>query len=347
MSILSSLVFSCTYKCPIKCKFCGAECGPEQTDRLSLSEMTELIDTVYSYGKLELVVFTGGEPFLLGRDLKAAVQYCSDKGVSTRIVTNAYWARDLDKALRSIRSLKEAGLTEINLSCDDYHQEFIPLERIKHANEACIELDIPCLIGHKVMKDHTLTLEYLEKFLGHKLTIFDPSKPNPKNNLVSTGYTVPVAENMHKIPDEEILYPPSCDSWKSPCKTILQRIVVTPRKELSICCGMIRRNVEEVIFGNLEESSIEELILKAHNDLIVNWLALEGPYGIMRFILEKRPDIKFREQYVNICHLCSEILTRRECRSVLATYAHEKAAEIAMEKGLYDFMRKKEFRDSA
>ncbi|MFH2092399.1 MAG: radical SAM protein [Pseudomonadota bacterium] len=343
MSMLSSIVFSCTDQCPIQCKYCGAECGPDQKDRLSLDDMISVIDKLYEYGKLHMVVFTGGEPTLLGNDLIAAIQYCSQKNLWTRIVTNAFWAHTAEKAKTILQSFKDAGLSEINLSCDDYHQEFIPLDRIKYANDACTELGIPCLIGHKIMKDHKLSVEYLENYLGHPLTLFDPGSDNPKNNIISSGYTVPVEKNMHQIPDEDILYPKAEHLWKGPCKSLLQRVIITPRKELSICCGMIRRNVEEIVFKSLDHCSLEELIVTAHQDLIVNWLALEGPYGIMKFILKKDPDIVFRKQYVNICHLCSEIFTREDCRNVLLSHAAEKVTEIYLERSLYDYIRTENF----
>ncbi len=322
MSMLSSIVFSCTDQCPIQCRYCGAECSPAQTDRLSLEDMKSIIDTVCSYGKLEMVVFTGGEPTLLGKDLISAIEYCSEKKLWTRIVSNAFWAHTPEKAEDVLRSFLNAGLSEINLSCDDYHQEFIPLDRIKFANDACIKLGIPCLIGHKKMKDCKIDIQYLENYLGHSLTLFEPGKKNPNNNIISTGYTVPVEKNMHKIPDQDILYPDEDHHWKGPCSSLLQRVIITPRKELSICCGMIRRNVEEIVFKSLQDRSLEELIVTAHQDLIVNWLALEGPYGIMKFIRQKVSNILFRKQYVNICHLCSEIFTRKDCRDVLLLKAY-------------------------
>ncbi|MFW6437467.1 MAG: radical SAM protein, partial [Armatimonadota bacterium] len=157
--MLDTLVLSVTYRCPIKCRYCGAECGPEQTDELSLDEMIELVEHVRSYGQLELVVFTGGEPFLLGDDLRAVVEYCTGLDLKTRIVTNAYWAVTPERAREIVESYVDAGLSEINLSADDYHQEFLPVERIRFANEASSEAGLPCLIGHKVMQGCKLTIE--------------------------------------------------------------------------------------------------------------------------------------------------------------------------------------------
>jgi hypothetical protein len=102
---------------------------------------------------------------------------------------------------------------------------------------------------------------------------------------------------------------------------------------------MIPRSVPEIFFGTLDDYSLEELIVTAHRNLIVNWLALEGPYGLMRFILSKDPNIPFRKRYVNICHLCAEILTRKDCRAILAKYGYEKVSEIYMERCLYEYVR--------
>lgn len=338
--MLDHLVLSVTAKCPASCKWCGAESGPRETARMSRSDMLWLIDHVHGYGQLASVVFTGGEPVLLGDDLLAAIAHCKATGLWTRVVSNAFWARTPRRATNMVRKLMDAGLSEINLSCDDFHQEFIPLENVKYANAACAELGLPCLLGHKVMKGGALTLEKLEQSLGVPLARFQAGAENPKNNLVSSGYAVPVASSdMENIPDEELLYPDCDDHWRGPCSSILQRIIVTPDKKLHICCGMISRAVPEICFGPLGAKSLDELIVEAHRDLIVNWLALEGPSGLMHFIRERAPEIRFRPRYVNICHLCGEILTRPDCRAVIEAHGHEKATALGMEREFYDLLR--------
>jgi hypothetical protein len=236
---------------------------------------------------------------------------------------------------------KAAGLTEINISCDDYHQEFIPLERVKYAHDACKDIGLTVLLGHKVMKDCKITIEYLNEFFGTKLHIFDPIKKDKDSEVVMTGYTVPVSIDMHLIPDEQIEYPPPSERcWQMPCRSVLTRTIITPQKELAICCGMIpTKRVKDIVFGDLNSYSLEELIIRAQSDLLVNWLALEGPCGIMRFIKKKAPKIKFRRQYVSICHLCCELLSRSDCREVLHEHAHEKLTSLWMKRTLYDWFR--------
>ncbi len=345
--MLDHLVLSVTAKCPAACKWCGAESGPRESARLSRDDMLGLIDEVYAYGRLCSVVFTGGEPLLLGNDLYAAISHCKAKGLWTRVVSNAYWAKTPAKATQIVARLMEAGLCEINFSCDDFHQEFVPLQNIRYANDACTSAGLPCLLGHKVMKGCALTVERVEEALGRPLSRFMQGRPNPKNDLISSGFTVPVqSSGMEDIADDELLFPeetPGDEHWKKPCSSIMQRVVVMPSKMLNICCGMISRAVPEIAYGPLGEKSLEECIIEAHENLIVNWLALEGPFGLMRFIQERAPEVQFRPRYVNVCHLCSEILTRRECREVLEKHGHEMALAVGLERGLYDLIREPAF----
>ncbi len=67
--MLQTIVLSVTYKCPIKCKYCGVNAGPHRNEKMSLQMIKRLIDEAYSLGTVEVVVFTGGEPFLLGEDI--------------------------------------------------------------------------------------------------------------------------------------------------------------------------------------------------------------------------------------------------------------------------------------
>ena len=187
--------------------------------------MKEIVDKVLGFGLLELVIFTGGEPFLFRDDLLTGVKYCSELGLKTRIVTNAFWAHSANEARTMVSRCIEAGLSEINISCDDYHQQFIPIANVKYANDACRELGLPALIGHKYVKGGKLTLELLEKLLGHQLVLFQPEKENPPNDIVITGYNVPIASDMDLIPDAEILYPENDVSWQTPCHQVLQQVI--------------------------------------------------------------------------------------------------------------------------
>ena len=226
--------------------------------------------------------------FCLGEDLYTAVEYTAFKGFSSRIVTNAYWATSLERATEILERMQAIGLTEINFSCDDFHQEYIPLECIKWANSAAEKVGMPALLAVKGFRNSKINIEYLENFFGVSLSLFRKGRDNPKNNVANFGVTVPVGWESDKVDNASLLYPPNMNSWKNPCTSVLERIVITPTGDFSICCGIGSDEFPESTLGNIHSQSIIELLAQANDDLIVNWLALEGPYGIMRFIQQDR-----------------------------------------------------------
>jgi len=305
--------------------------------------MKDAIDEALALGHLIAVVFTGGEPLLKKREIKEVIQHAHQHQLWTRIVTNAFWATTAKTALRVLRELKDAGLSEINLSCDDLHQEHLPMSRVRNAYHAARELDMPILIAHKKVKNAKITPETICDYFGVQLAEFKEGEINQRTDLYSTSLTIPVGHGAKTLNHEDyIVYPSSWTACSGPCSGILSSVIISPNKDVRICCGMIDQRVPELTVGNLAKQSLAEIVYEGNTDLIANWLALEGPYGIMRFVQEKAPEIPFGEQYVNICHLCNDIFTRGEVRNVLAKYAHEKIGSIALQRGMLEAVRFKD-----
>ena len=142
-----------TYQCPIRCRYCGVNGGPYHTGRMP-DFIRRMIDQAKALTIVQLVVFTGGEPFLLGEDLYTSSSLLT--WVFTRVVTNAYWATSFVCVCEVIERLKRLGLTELNYSCDDFHQEFIP--RSGSAGPTTpLHVGVPVLIAAKGLKRSTIT----------------------------------------------------------------------------------------------------------------------------------------------------------------------------------------------
>jgi hypothetical protein len=343
--MLSRLVFSVTYDCPISCKYCVTESGPWHGPSLDAGFMIRVIDEARELGRLASVVFTGGEALLKLEAVTQTLRHVKKHRLWSRIVTNSFWANSPDGALRFLADLKQEGLCEVNLSCDDLHQEHIPLENVRNAYRASRELDLPVLIAHKKVKHGTITPESIADFFGAPLTEFREGSDNARTDLYSSSLTVPVGYLADRLnPDDYIIYPGNASAWSSPCGGILSSIIISPSKKVRICCGMIEQRVPELTLGDLETHSLAEIISQGNADLITNWLALEGPYGIMRFVQQKAPEVRFRDSYVNHCHLCNDLFTRDEVRSTLAMHAHEKSEAITLQRGVLEAVR---FRDAA
>ncbi len=145
-----------------------------------------------------------------------------------------------------------------------------------------------------------------------------------------------------EIPDEELVFAGE-EATDRACSTVLQRIVITPAGGLSIRCGIGSEDFPESVVGNLHESSLVELLRRANEDLFVNWLALEGPQGIRTYLEQYFPSIRFREHYVNICHLCHDIFTRSDIRGALAEAARMKALSLSLNRAWLEAHRSELF----
>ena len=340
--MLSRLVFSVTYDCPVTCKYCVTKSGQHNGPYLSAEFMISAIKETAAFGLLRGVVFTGGEPLLKRKEVEKVVRFAASKKLWSRIVTNAYWATTRKRAKNTLLPLKEAGLSEINFSCDDLHQENIPIKCIANAFWAARDLQIPTLIAHKSVKNEKISIEFLSQYLGVDLQEFKPGRVNSHFDIYSSAYTVPIGFGTEWLKEEDYIIFPNRQSFRNPCSAVFNCLVVSPTRQIKLCCGMIDQEVPELSFGRWGDIPLEQLIYDANTDLIANWLALEGPYGIMRFIREKTPQNPFRHQYVNHCHLCNDIFTRNENRYVLLDYAQEKAQELSLRRGLLEAIRFKD-----
>jgi hypothetical protein len=339
--MINKLVFSVTHDCPISCKYCVTRSGPKNGPYLDAGFMKSTITAVTELTPLISVIFTGGEPLLKMDEVEETIRFAHTHGLWTRVVTNAFWAKTPESAAQYLGRLVQAGLSEINFSCDDLHQEHIPLQNIHHAFWAAKKAGLPALIAHKKVASGKITPESLSAFLGVELKEFkEYEKCQEGPDLYSTSLTVPVGHGTETLDEKDfIIYPENPYVWSYPCNGVLNGLIISPDRQISLCCGMMEQTVPELHLGAWDNSRVAELIEECNSDLIANWLALEGPYGMMKVIREKDPSITFRNHYVNHCHLCNEILTRPDTRAVLMQCAGEKAGELSLRRGLLEALR--------
>src|SRR5579862_6953917 len=109
----SVLTILASYRCTAACEHCCFDSNPHITERLELPKIRAFIEQAVRSSPIELVVFSGGECFMLGDDLNQAISYCRSLGLRTRCVTNGYWAKSLKGGRRRLTGLKGAGLKEL------------------------------------------------------------------------------------------------------------------------------------------------------------------------------------------------------------------------------------------
>ncbi|BCU08383.1 radical SAM/SPASM domain-containing protein [Allochromatium tepidum] len=139
----NALVFKPTRACPARCDFC---CDPREAsrERLRRTEMLALLERLTEAvpGLIRTVGFTGGEPFLVFADVQAVLERAAESGLGGAVVSSSHWAKSAAEARQRLSALAQAGLQRYSTSCDPEHLRFVPLERIRHAVTAALDLGL-------------------------------------------------------------------------------------------------------------------------------------------------------------------------------------------------------------
>lgn len=323
----NELVLSTTNRCTAHCRDCPVVPSDYPLRRMTLDEMKTVVDKVRALGSLHWVTFTGGESFLLGVELASAIQYVSSHGVCSRVVTNAYWATNPQRTSRWLAKLQESGLTEMQVSCDDYHQEYVPLANIRRVNDAAADLGIPLLIVHRSRPGGIITVPFLSDYLGVSLREWQAGGPNPPNHVITTVPNIPIRDGFRQARGvaSRAYADARADGWQGPCGGVLQSIVVFPDLSVRICCGIAISGIPELTIGNIAESDLSTILERGFRDFVANWLALEGPSSMLEFVTAQMPDHTLPDRYVDPCHVCNTLLTREDTRAVLLAHAAQAA----------------------
>jgi hypothetical protein len=120
--------------CPAACRHCYVSSGPGGRTWMSVEDAEGHFAALARLGVAgQAVHVTGGEPFgdferLL--EIVRAARRAGLQGVGY-VETCGHWAVSDDVARGRLAVLAEAGMQQISISADPYHQEFVPPERVR------------------------------------------------------------------------------------------------------------------------------------------------------------------------------------------------------------------------
>lgn len=77
--------------------------------------------------------FGGGEPFFRYRHLIGCLEVARQEGMLPlgKLETNAFWCKSDDLVRRRLGEIALFGVETLLVSCDAFHQEFVPIERVR------------------------------------------------------------------------------------------------------------------------------------------------------------------------------------------------------------------------
>jgi len=304
----NSLTIITTYSCTSACKNCCFACSPKRKERLSIGDMKKVIsEAISSFPSIRIIIFTGGEPFLLRDELLDAIGYASGLGRCTRVVSNAYWAYRYKQAYSLLKELKKRGLNEINYSTGDEHQEFVPYDNIVYACRAALDLSFSVAVNIEAHENKKFKMETLSndvRLLKYR---------NNPSFLISNGLWIAYDEEAKKKSKMcDTVNMCSRNKEEVGCDTLFNNIAVSPIKQLFSCCGFFAPRTPLLQFGKLGEGDISTNYNRQFDDLLKIWLFTSGPHNIARFINQYKSGEKIDCYKKHPCSVCEQIYANIE-----------------------------------
>lgn len=333
-----SITVLTTDRCTAECRHCCMNSSPSRDHQLTYDQIASALGQLFENYRIGVVVFAGGEPTLIGEDLYRSIKFCKDHGVLSRVVTNSYWATSPEAALAKCRELRAAGLDEINLSMDDYHEPYISLEKVKNAYRAALQVDFSAVvIANSCGPQSVLSPEFLEREFGmddgemqRRFDVDGRSTSRTKDVdgrviLMSNGNVQRLGRGAEFISDEECA-PDALDRHIDEvggCPHAVRSLALSPGNHLVSCCGFELHGNPILDFGDMSKESLKTLVDKADDDLIVNMIAMVGPPKLKELLeqLAEPGEIRFpKTRYQSYCEVCNDLVGIERNRAALYKY---------------------------
>ncbi|PWU18825.1 MAG: hypothetical protein C5B50_08125 [Verrucomicrobia bacterium] len=288
-----------THRCTAACDHCCFSCSPTVLDHIPIPNLYRYIREATEIPSIKVVVFTGGECFLLGKELDNLMKSASEFGFYTRFVSNGYWATSPEIARRRIEKLVSCGLTEANFSTGDQHAAYVKPEYVRNGAVACADMGLTTVVTVELFRESTFPFE---EFI---------SEPRFKAHLESGMLALKLAPWM-KFKGKGPLsftnkYMEFVEQARSPdngCYTSLKVLAISPRQQLFACCGLPVEDIEEMHLGSLLSASIKQVLSRTPDDFVKIWVHLHGPDAVIRYAQKFDPTIPFPKNAAHICDAC-------------------------------------------
>jgi hypothetical protein len=252
---------------------------------MSWHQIAEILRQGKDLGTVEWIYFEGGEPFLYYPILLKGVKEASQLGFKVGLVTNSYWATEVEDAREWLQPMAE-HIRDLSISNDLYHWSEPQTQMVENARLAAEDLDIPIgfiSVAQPEAVDKPSALGQLPA--GDSKVMY---RGRAAKKLATRAHLTPWAQ-FTTCPYEDLEEP--------------GRVHIDPFGYLHICQG--------IVLGNLFDEPLN-LICKSYNPKnhpITGPLLDGGPAALVN-----QNNLPHQEKYADACHLCYD--ARQKMRAI-------------------------------
>lgn len=288
---MKNLSINISAKCNAECKHCCFSCSPYKEERLSDNEIWDIVNYGILNDEIKEIAITGGEPFLYENLVCDIIKKVSNSGKIATCITNGFWGASKKIAREKLKKLCDIGLRVLTISCDDFHNEYVPIEFINNILMASFNLPIKISINMTVTKDrdgNNILDKLKDNLLGVPITRFSAGPVGKAKNLDKNSlyYKIDINDNI-KCSEPSSGMVVHHDGYVYPC-----------------CSPMIFETI--LRFGSVRDYSLNELENKFQSNILIYIIKKEGLSWFVEKCKLKGIDI-FKEKYISSCHLCYDL----------------------------------------
>jgi MoaA/NifB/PqqE/SkfB family radical SAM enzyme len=244
---------------------------------MSTQDIRTIVEQAKDHDAVEWIYFEGGEPFLYYPVLVKGVEEVVKAGFKVGIVTNAYWAENVEDAVDWLQPFSGV-VGDLSVSSDLFHYDEEQSRQVENARKAAKKLNIPIgVISIAQPESENAEAASGQLPLGGSAVMY---RGRAAQKLIGKATGHPW-EDFDECPYEDLENP--------------GRVHIDPAGELHICQG--------ITIGNLNRTPLNDICENFDVDShpILQALIAGGPAELTR-----RYASGTQAEYVDACHLCYE-----------------------------------------
>lgn len=314
-----------TWQCNAACADCGTQSSPHVRTKLSTNQVVGAIETAAAEG-FSLVVFTGGEATLAPRELRAGLKRANSLGLTTRIVTNGWWAKSNELAAIQVGALVDDGLDEINFSTGDEHVRFVPLERVLMGIRAAIDRKLAPVLMIELRTDAEITEKSIRDSDSFRTLLHGVAE---QLKIVESPWMPLEHERIGHYPEGSMASAHNLGR-KTGCDSLFETHTVQANGKIGICCGLGMRTVAQLQFDHIDTlASFNDIAHRAEVDLVKLLIKQIGPERLLARLAKSNPEIQWQERYAHKCQACLRVFDDPMVMDAIKQNEQALTAEVA------------------
>jgi hypothetical protein len=313
----NALVVERTSRCNARCSICYQGSSPEGKEqkgdhapRGGQDLAPELIRRALLEGShLDCLNkrfhLAGGEAFLDAELCRALFAYAHSLGYyDITTTTNGFWGKSLRRARTLTRRMREAGVTNLELSTDHWHAPFVKPATINHCLQACLESGIAVNLRLLATQEHT-----------HAATLatLDPDLLN-HTARVTCGPVFAVGRASEQLSADDFFR----RGAEGRCFAVLN-LAIIPNGDIFPCCAGMD-HTDGLLFGNIATHALAQAVHNINHSPLFRVVSYAGVARFLKPLQELGYPMQASEEYGNMCDLCSTIFSNHQMVQDLTRY---------------------------